>query len=418
MKKFLFTIGMALFCGTTFAQNSAIFKAQALEQKGDIKGAAALLEEALKNPKTTKFAEMYHQVAEDNAKLFNPELMKAAQGMPFDTTSFCSYLDKMVEFYTKSHEADTKPDEKGRVKSKFVAQNRQRMLTMVDYYNYAAMFQYQNHDTAKAIAYFEKYLDFPNNKIFTQHESDSIFSGKRTAYSQTALNLASLSYNKKDWTNAIKYADIALKDTIGTRDLYIIKMQAYAAKGDSAMWLKTMTEAVAKTENEGFMQNLLYYYVSHNDVKGAESMADELATASPNSKMAWYMKGCVELNLKKNYVEARKCFEHALSIDPDYIDANVNIAYTYVNQAVADKMAGKYKFIGTNKLISKAQMPAYKKELALVQSYYQKAQPYMEKVRSLAPSQPKLWVYTLQMIYENLQMKAKKAEMDEIIKGL
>ena len=79
MKKFLFTIGMALFCGTAFAQNSAIFKAQALEQKGDIAGAAALLEEALKHPKTTKFAEMYHQVAEDNAKLFNPELMKACE---------------------------------------------------------------------------------------------------------------------------------------------------------------------------------------------------------------------------------------------------------------------------------------------------------------------------------------------------
>lgn len=42
MKKFLFTIGMALFCGTTFAQNSAIFKAQALEQKGDVAGVLPL----------------------------------------------------------------------------------------------------------------------------------------------------------------------------------------------------------------------------------------------------------------------------------------------------------------------------------------------------------------------------------------
>lgn len=418
MKKVLFTIGLMLFCGTTFAQNSAIFKAQTLEQKGDIAGAAALLEDALNNPKTTKFAEMYHQAAEDNAKLFNPELMKAAQGMPFDTVSFCKYLDKMVMFYSKSHEADVKPDEKGRVKSKFVTQNKQRMLSMVDYYNYAAMFKYQNHDTLNAIGYFEKYLDFPNNAIFTKNETDSIFAAKKTAYSQTALNLASLNYSRKDWDRAIKFADIAMKDTIGLRDLYIIKMQAYAAKNDSAMWLKTLTDAVAKTENEGFMQNLLYYYVSHNDVKGAETMADELATASPNSKAAWYMKGCVELNLKKSYLEARKCFEKALAIDPDYLDANVNISYTYVNQAVSDKMSGKFKFIGTNKLISKAQMPAYQKELALVQSYYKNALPYMEKVRSLAPEQPKLWAYTLQMIYENLQMKEKKAEIDNIIKGL
>lgn len=418
MKKFLFTIGMALFCGTAFAQNSAIFKAQALEQKGDIAGAAALLEEALKHPKTTKFAEMYHQVAEDNAKLFNPELMKAAQGLPFDTAAFCMHLDKMVDFYTKSHEADVKPDEKGRVKSKFVAQNKSRMLTMVDYYNYAAMFQYQNHDTAQAISYFEKYLKFPNNVVFTKHESDSIFAAKKSAYSQTALNLASLNYNKKNWPKAIEFADIALQDTIGTRDLYIIKMQAYAAQGDSAQWLSTLKEAVSKTENEGFAQNLLYYYVSHNDVQGAEAMANDMAVATPNSKMAWYMKGCVELNLKKDYAEARKCFENALAIDPEFIDANVNIAYTYVNQAVSDKMAGKYKFVGTNKMITQAQMPSYKKELALVQSYYKNALPYMEKVRTLAPTQAKLWAYTLQMIYENLQMKDKKKEIDEIIKGL
>lgn len=42
----------------------------------------------------------------------------------------------------------------------------------------------------------------------------------------------------------------------------------------------------------------------------------------------------------------------------------------------------------------------------------------MEKVRTLAPTQAKLWAYTLQMIYENLQMKDKKKEIDEIIKGL
>lgn len=183
------------------------------------------------------------------------------------------------------------------------------MLTMVDYYNYAAMFQYQNHDTAQAISYFEKYLKFPNNVVFTKHESDSIFAAKKSAYSQTALNLASLNYNKKNWPKAIEFADIALQDTIGTRDLYIIKMQAYAAQGDSAQWLSTLKEAVSKTENEGFAQNLLYYYVSHNDVQGAEAMANDMAVATPNSKMAWYMKGCVELNLKKDYAEARKCLK-------------------------------------------------------------------------------------------------------------
>ena len=60
----------------------------------------------------------------------------------------------------------------------------------------------------------------------------------------------------------------------------------------------------------------------------------------------------------------------------------------------------------------------YEKELATVKSYYQKALPHMQKVRELKPEEPRKWAYTLQMIYENLQMKAEKAEIDEIIKTL
>ena len=100
------------------------------------------------------------------------------------------------------------------------------------------------------------------------------------------------------------------------------------------------------------------------------------------------------------------------------MEANINTAYTYVNQVVADKMAGKFKFIGTSKRITPAQEAAYKKELELVQSYYKSALPYMERVRQLIPDKPRQWAHTLQMIYENLQMKTEKAEIDAIIANI
>ncbi len=418
MKKFFLTMGLTLLFGAANAQNSAIYKAQTAEQKGETAEAISILEAALSNPKTTKFAEIYHMVAEDHAKLFNNELTKAAQGLPFDTVAFTNHLDKMIDGYTKSHEADVKPDEKGRVKSKFVMANRFRMLSMLDYYNYAAMFKFQQHDTLQAISYFQKYLDLPNNSIFSKAETDSILNAKKAAYMQTSSNLATLTFSMKQWDTAIKYADATLKDTINTRDMYIIKMQSYLAKNDSTDWLNTLVDAVKRTEDDGFMQNLLYYYVNHNDLKAAEGMANDLITSSPNQKGPWYMKGCVELNMKKDYAAARECFAKALEIDPNYADANANMAYTYVNEAVADRMAGKFRFIGTGKRILPAQEAAYKKELATVQGYYKNAMPYMEKVRELVPDRPRVWAYTLQMIYENLQMKDKKAEIDNIIKGL
>ncbi len=418
MKKILLTIGLTLFCGVAVAQNSAIYKAQTLDQKNDYAGAAAILEESLKNPKTTKFAEIYNLLGECNAKLFMPQLDLAANGMPFDTAKFVVYLDKMVDYYTKSHQADITPDKKGRVKSKFIQANHGRLVRMLDYYNYAAMFMYQNKDMDNAILCFEKYLDMPKNPIFSQHETDSIYASKKKAYSQTRVNLAQLNYEAKNWDKAIAHVNEGLKDTLSVRDLFLIKMQSYLQKGDSASWLKTMRGALDRTGDESFAQNLLYHYYQKNDVVGAENMANEMITSSPESKSAWYMKGCVELNLKKDYPAARTSFEKALAIDPDFVNANANMASAYINQVITDKNNGKFKILGVKKSYSQKEKPIYDKELKYVQGLYKKALEHMEKVRSLAPEKPRDWAYSLQMIYENLNMKKEKGEMDAIIETL
>ena len=56
MKKFIGSLALMAVCGTTFAQNSAISKAEIMRDNGEIAKAAQLVEEALVNPKTTKFA--------------------------------------------------------------------------------------------------------------------------------------------------------------------------------------------------------------------------------------------------------------------------------------------------------------------------------------------------------------------------
>lgn len=420
MKKIICSIAMMVFCGASFAQNSAIYKAQAFQKKGEIAEAVKVLDEALANPKTTKFAQMYNLAAELQAQLFNPELMKAAQGLPFDTTAFAATLDKAIDYYIKSHEADIKPDKKGRVEPEFAGANHGRMLSMLDYYNYAAVFMNQCGKKDKSVEYFKKYLDLPKCPIFTAEETDSIYKSKRAAYTQTAMNLAVLYFQDKNYDEALKYVDMASKDTVPTRDLYIIKMQSYLAKNDSTAWLNSLKDAVAKTGDVNFMQNLLFYYVDKNAVDDATKMVNEMVQSSPQNKAAWYMKGCVDLNLKKEYVAARESFEKALELDADFVDANINMAYTYMNEVVAKRMSGEFKYVGNSSktITGKAAVDAYKKELAQVKGYYEKALPYMEKARTLSPDKPKSWAYALQVIYENLEMKDKKAEIDAVIEGI
>ena len=420
MKKIFCSIALMAICGTSFAQNSAILKAKTFQEKGEITKAAEIIEEALKNPKTTKIAQMYNMAAELNAQRFNPELMKAAQGLPFDTVLFCSALDKSLEFYIKSHEADVAPDKKGRVKPKFVSQNHSRVKSMLDYYNYAAVFMNQAGNKEKSVEYFKKYMALPTCPLFSKEESDSIYNSKKKAYDQTAMNLAVLNFQDKKYDEALEYVDQAMKSEEVSRDLYIIQMQSYLAKKDSTKWLGSLVNAVEKTGDANFMSNLLYYYVDKNAVEEATAMSDKMVANAPQNKAAWYMKGCVDLNLKKKYVDARGSFEKALAIDPDFADANVNMAYCYLNEVRERILSGEFKFVGASAqtITGKANVDAYKKEMGVVKSYYEKALPFMEKARALSPEKPKLWAYALQMIYDNLGMKEQKAEIDSVIAGL
>ena len=59
MRKTLCTMALALTgCLAINAQNNAIFKADELLTKNDLNGAITLLESAMENPKTTKFADV------------------------------------------------------------------------------------------------------------------------------------------------------------------------------------------------------------------------------------------------------------------------------------------------------------------------------------------------------------------------
>lgn len=427
MKKAILCIAMSLFCGVAAtAQNNAFYKAQDKMNKGELTEAEKILEEALQNPKTTAFAKLYNLGGQIEQRIFNPELMKAAQSLPFDTLLFCEHLDKAVNYFVKSEEANQAPNEKGKVKADptFTVMNKLQISNMLDYYNYAAMFMNANGNMSKSIEYFQKYADLPATKpIFTQAETDSIYKSKAQNYQQTRFNLAYLYYQQKDWDKVITACDECLKDTTGTHDLYIMKLSALGEKKDSTAWLATLKEAAVRTGGSNFQQTLLYHYMQNQKIEEAEALANQLVTDDPDNKNSWFMKGAIELNVKKDYEASRKSFEKALAIDPNYEDALFNMGTAYINDIYDQRINGKFKYIGTNRAITgktsdgsyQKNKAVYDKELATVKEYYEKAKPYLEHLRELTPNEPKRWASALQMVYSSLQMKEQADEMDKLL---
>ena len=418
MKK-IFTMAVlaaSTLCG--FAQNSVIYKAETLMGENKSAEALTLLQSSFDNPKTTKFNEIYNMAGRCAAQLFNPELMKAAQNQPLDTATFINRLGQMYDYYSKSYMAEHTPNEKGKMpKAKFDADNTRMLLGCQDYFFYAGVFLNQNGDKVGAREMFGKHLNLPNNPALAGVK-DSLLQAKAESYATTAYYMTILSYEQKKWQEVLETVDGGFALPQQKRDLYLMKLQAIMeATHDTTAYVNCLKQAITDVEdNIGFMESLISVYYNNNDVAGAEATAADIIAKRPDSKSAWYMKGCVDLNLKRDYPAAREAFEKCLGYDANFLEANANMAYAYMNEVVTKRQDGVYKYAGkTTKVIGQKAVDQYNKEIAEIKGYYEKALPFMEKVRQLAPDRSKMWASALQQIYFNLGRKAEANQMDEIM---
>jgi hypothetical protein len=108
----------------------------------------------------------------------------------------------------------------------------------------------------------------------------------------------------------------------------------------------------------------------------------------------------VLLNVGK-YAECISICDALIAKNDSLADAYLNAGLAYFNQAVElDKMT-----------------QASQKRKQKILSYYDKAMPYMQKYRALAPTQKEKWSIPLYTIYLNLNMGKEFDEIDKIIRN-
>lgn len=419
MKKFLFISLLAVVATTAGAQNSALYKVDELIEKGDLAGAAALCEQAIANPKTTKFQEFYNKAGEIYMRQFTPELMQASRGVPFDTVAFVTNLDKSVTNYSQSYVATQAVDSKGKpvkVDKKIAEDTHGRLMAMVDFYNYAAMFLYANGDKEGAIKNFQKYVDYPKNPAFTEAERDSLIKLNAETYAQTRYNLCLLYYEGKNWDGLFANAPAALEDHYNNHDIYVALKDAYLAQGDSAKWEQTLIDAATIEGDEGFFNELINYYAAKRENEKALKMVNDLVAKTPQDPKAWFMKGAVENDLLDDIKAARESYQRAIDLDANFTQAYINMGTTYYNEIAA--RIDNHEFDHFNRgYYNHETKDVFMSETKAIRDIYLEACKYLEAARNSAPDNPQLWgrrlqrVYNhLRVVYENLDDKATAAQ--------
>lgn len=403
-----------------FAQAIPVIDAELVKNQADEKAAEAKAQEKGKPFDASKFnvkyAGLYNQNAKCWAQLFTPELMKAAGSQPLDTAMFVNALDKMVDFANLSYKYDNTPNAKGKVAPKYNNDNYQTVSTCLDYFFYAGYFL-STTDKARAAEYFQKHIDLPNCPMLVS-KRDSIYAAKKDNYDQAAFFSCILNYELERYDKVLD----ALKGGIdgkseNAHDLYLMKAEsALKSTGDSIAYLNVLQEAIENMEdNSRFCETLLAYYYERSDAQGAHQVADKIIANRPDNASAHYMKGCVYMNIERNFPDARKCFEKALAINPDDANSNGNMGFAFINEARDRRLNGEFPMLDKKVVTGDVQTKKYNEQLEALREYYRQARVYMEKYRDLQPERSKTWASALQQIYFNLGMEAEAQQMDDIM---
>ena len=309
MKKMFSLAVLGAFDLAGVAQNSVVYKADDLLTQNKAAEALELLKSSFNNPKTTKFGEIYNKAGKCSRILFQPLLVNAANSQPLDTAQFISRLDDMVDYYTKSYVFEHTPDAKGKMpKQEYSNEATQVVYNARDYYFYAGIFLNSNGNKPGAYKYLGKFVDMPNNPALeSKRDTMQLTMGKEDA--QALYYRAMLANDMKKYDDVLSNVDAAFKydkavlaeAKVPVRDLYLMRLQTYLdGKKDTVAYVNALKDAIQNLDdNASLLENLISVYYQNNDVASAEATASDLLKSSPDKASSWYIRGCVDLNLKK-----------------------------------------------------------------------------------------------------------------------
>lgn len=322
---------------------------------------------------------------------------------PYDTVGLYNAALRAIENGVACDEFDMQPNEKGKVKPKFRKSNGDRLYP-VRFHLINAGIYYQNRDAALAYKNFATYVDSNDYTLFGEQDKS-----RDQSLMQVAYYAARFAYFAKDFANAEKYADIAIKDTAVAQDALQLKLavmqEQLKSREDSVKYVEKLKGIYAGNENNDMVFSMICSMMfSLNDKAGLDGFVQSKLSKDPNNFTALVMKGQVSMNDRK-WDDAIADFLKAVEVRPDYVPVlgSVGSCYRYKAQETAERASANGKRISPE-------------AESMIIDIYKKGIEYLDKAKNLDSTMQfkSYWAYSLYAccysVYGADDPKTKEAE--------
>ena len=413
MKKSLILAALVLISAGCFAQKNPLVKkakSYAMAETPDFSAARAAIAEALDAEPTAEayyWAGMigYQEMTQENYnQMMGKGVNQAKAGQAVEESyKYWVKADELAQvpvLNKKGVEVPTDPKMRGNVSKK-----------MLEYYKQQELVKYgiylnEQKDFEGAYNAFKMHIDIPNLAMM-QNEKMQKEMPRDTTYEQYKYYAAIFAVQSEMHPEAIVLLEEMKNGEYEAISVNQFLYQEYVALKDTAMFVKTLQDAIVRFPAESwFLQNLINYYIFSGQEQTAVDYLAQAIEREPNVAQYHHIKGNLDENLG-NYDAALADFDAALAIDPTLADAMAGKGRVYYNQAV--KLNEEAAMISDNK--------EYKKALEQMNEVFRKSLPFFEKAHEIDPTD-RTYVQILKGLYYRFHDEAKEAEMRALLETL
>lgn len=340
------------------------------------------------NQENTRIYDFWLQSVEKQYGAVNEQMYKKQK---VDTVNFFTLTKRIFTIGERLDSLDMKPDKKGRVNLQYRKDNAERLNSYRPNLFFGGAYYLRKLQYQKAFDYFETYIDCIRQPLF----SDLNLLANDERIGEAAYWASYCGYRMNDPVLTLRHANLARLDS--TKLDYTLQYVAESWKqlNDDSLYVATLWEGFRKFPKSGyFFPRLIDNYTAKGNYERALSVADEALEADSLSELYLFAKSTMLLNLGE-YAKSLSYSKKIIEQDEQMADAYYNAGTACMNMA-----------LGMDPRNHKKQ----------IKKMYQKALPYMETYRQLAPQAKDKWAPALYRIYFNLNMGKQFDEINRILK--
>lgn len=410
MKKIAITVFALALTMSGFAQKKLVRSAEGYlyEQPINFEQAVKDIETAMKDPTSNNMAYTYDVAGQIYFKIYEAEAIKRDGKMQYNQDLMSDNLMKSVDAYLKCGELDQLPDEKGKVKSKYLKNVKKNVST---YANYLVAEGQQHQKLAseasgskkdkelnKAFELYKKYLELPSNSIMKDEGIEKSDYYNDVKY--LAVNLAASDSTKRPIM--IKYMEELKSKAFKEETMYEWLCNAYSKDKQNDKMIATINEGLKKyPSNQYLIGNLINYYLNNGKKEEAIKYLDEAISKNPTNAQYYKIKGNMFLREEK-FDDAIASLSKAVELAPNDFDTQFECGLAY------EKKGEKI----INDANSIKDIKKYNAERTKGTAELKKSLPYFEKARSIN-GEDLMNLQFLRSVYYKLGMSDKYKEVND-----